>query len=1129
MARLGRFVPNRPAGGAARPSVVLRYKPVDAAGGGGTTPPTFPATQTLTENAGTRSFGAVTTTAGDWLVVEIIVEINNAGQSFPPTCTGLTFTNQNDNGTAGGDCRILQYTAPDASGASRTVTITPAGGGATLNYRAVLTVVRGSTGPGTGKGTSITAQSVTVTRQGDHSAMFMTVGDFNTINNVAGATWLPGGASTLAADGTSADYMFGRWDDSGTAGTAAHGVNFASVTLSTPSAAVLEMLGTPSGGGGGTPVKGLTSLTVISASTVAKNAPVAELTPIALASSTVVAKKVAVATRTTAAFASTAAAKKVAVRNASALIGFNVSGGEFGTVPGTYGTDYQYDGQTSLNAIAALGVRTPIRVPIKIERLQPTPSAAFDSTEQTRILAFLDRIKSAGLTCVIEAHNFGRRIVSGSPIVLGSVGYTQADHVDFYSRLATLVASRPEVVGLGYNEPHDLPGAAGSFGSVTTRYDWEVSGNGVMGWVGEGTATIARSVTAPLLDGTAYLAATKTMAAGFDTIRVNDAAQLPNDISSAGATLRAKVMVPSGAPGTGWEARIEVQNASFTYIQGPYTALTPGTAAVLEFTPTAGLLTDKRGIAIQFDATGVNTSVTVKVDTLQQGTLTGAQTPTQQWQSADQAAYTAAVAAGFSGADREWHAAGYQFSSAKDYSTINGSPWITPTTLPVLYEAHSYGDDDRSGTYVASFATETTNATGQGFASVSTRWVAWASDFINWCAVNKVRGVIGELGWPDDSNWNASGAAVITAATTAGIRVTYWALGELWGTSYALSAWEWTGTVYSPNQQATVLSPLFIPTVITTPVVAISTTAVKQARPVKTTTPIVAISTTGAAKKKAVATTTPIAAIAAINRSPVRSVSVNSSIALASITTVAHKGSTAVLASVVLASQSSIAKKTAVLGLTTAVIISTNAAKKVAAEKVTTAAAIISTEAVGHRATRTTTTPVVLTNNNVVVRRASAVAFTGIVLESDIVRGIVPHPVKAFTTVVAMSSSAVRRIAAPSVLTPVVVATTVIEKKRAIAFVSSQIVVTSGGSERKVAKPSSLTPVLLSNRQPVKHLGRTGATTFLVLSVTNEVERPLEFGVGAQGEGMAPIGRVDRGAIPLGLMSVGNVPVGRQG
>src|SRR3954465_9041950 len=76
-------------------------QPPDTGGGGGgtTTAPTYPDAQNLAEGTGTRSLPAVTTAAGDYLVVEIIAEANTVGESYPPTCPGLTLTVQNDAGT----------------------------------------------------------------------------------------------------------------------------------------------------------------------------------------------------------------------------------------------------------------------------------------------------------------------------------------------------------------------------------------------------------------------------------------------------------------------------------------------------------------------------------------------------------------------------------------------------------------------------------------------------------------------------------------------------------------------------------------------------------------------------------------------------------------------------------------------------------------------------------------------------------------------------------------------------------------------------------------------------------------------------------------------------------------------
>jgi len=199
--------------------------------------PTFPDAKDLVEGTGTRAFAAVTTTAADWLVVEIMTEQNTGGETFPPSGGGLTYTLQNDAGVGGGDCRHLHYTAPDVAGGSRTVTITPNSG--TRLYRARLTVVRGSDGPGTGKGTSVSAQTVNVTRQRNNSALFMTVGDF-AAGAIGTPVWIPEGLTVASQQGSGATYLFGRLDDADTADAALSGISTPS--YATPSVAVLEML-----------------------------------------------------------------------------------------------------------------------------------------------------------------------------------------------------------------------------------------------------------------------------------------------------------------------------------------------------------------------------------------------------------------------------------------------------------------------------------------------------------------------------------------------------------------------------------------------------------------------------------------------------------------------------------------------------------------------------------------------------------------------------------------------------------------------------------------------------------------------------------------------------------------------
>lgn len=238
MPRLGRRQPGL-RGGTPHPAIVSRGR---WPGPGTWTPPSAVGTPgQLAGGAGTRSFGAVTTQAGDWLVVEVVTEGTAVLATVTPTAAGLTFVQQNSIAPANHTV-VQHYTAPDATGGSRTVTMTPSGGSnpTTSHYAARLTVVRGSGGPG-GKATSGTAEYVLAARQQDNSMLFMTVGDW-----AAGApgtpTWAPSGVTTSSQqDGSAATYVFGRLDDAGVVNTENSGL--ATPLFATPTVAVLEMLG----------------------------------------------------------------------------------------------------------------------------------------------------------------------------------------------------------------------------------------------------------------------------------------------------------------------------------------------------------------------------------------------------------------------------------------------------------------------------------------------------------------------------------------------------------------------------------------------------------------------------------------------------------------------------------------------------------------------------------------------------------------------------------------------------------------------------------------------------------------------------------------------------------------------
>jgi hypothetical protein len=464
------------------------------------------------------------------------------------------------------------------------------------------------------------------------------------------------------------------------------------------------------------------------------------------------------------------------------------SGGEFGSsvIPGVYGTDYHYDSATSVSYLAGRGHKI-VRFPFLWERIQHTLGAALDTTELGRLQTYVANAASAGIGVVLDVHNYCRYSISGTTHVLGDGTLTQAHFVDLWTRLSTAFNGVAGIAGYGLmNEPHDLTGTTGSYTPASTLYDFDTS---VQGWVEEtstGTVTDQASV---VHDGAKALQVVKTVSSGSPNIRINDAAG-NSAVITGGQTIAAWVQVASGTAGT-WTAHMEMQNSSFAWQAGSDFSLTPGTWTLITYTPSSAIWSGHHGIGIQFTGSGISgtPSVTVYADTVSQGTLTGSLTAPQVWEQAAQAAVTAIRG---NSDTTPIMVGGYDFSSADQWPVSHPAAFITDSANNTYYEAHLYFDDNASGTYSNSFATETTDANGESFYSVVGRARTRLSHFTDWCATQGVKGFIGEVGWPngsDATSWNAVGEAIYKDCDLAGFWVSYWSSGEWFGTTYALSAY----------------------------------------------------------------------------------------------------------------------------------------------------------------------------------------------------------------------------------------------------------------------------------------------------------------------------------------------------
>lgn len=125
---------------------------------------------------------------------------------------------------------------------------------------------------------------------------------------------------------------------------------------------------------------------------------------------------------------------------------------------------------------------------------------------------------------------------------------------------------------------------------------------GTSPWHAETTGASVSSGT-PAHSGAHSLAATApSTSASTAVLRVNDAGT--NTLAaSAGGTLTAWVLLPAGAPGSGWKADLELQDSAWAWHAGPRVDLVPGQWTKVALVPTAATWTGHRGLGVQVVST----------------------------------------------------------------------------------------------------------------------------------------------------------------------------------------------------------------------------------------------------------------------------------------------------------------------------------------------------------------------------------------------------------------------------------------------------------------------------------------------------------------------------------------------
>ncbi len=144
--------------------------------------------------------------------------------------------------------------------------------------------------------------------------------------------------------------------------------------------------------------------------------------------------------------------------------GANIAGGDFGTVPGTYGIDYTYPTKAEVDYYADRGFNA-LRLPFLWERVQPKlygglESAADGTGDFDRIRQVVKWITGRGMVAVLDLHNYGGRNVDGVPAKVGSAALPTLALNDLWVRLANAFKDDERVWFGLMNEPTGIAAAA---------------------------------------------------------------------------------------------------------------------------------------------------------------------------------------------------------------------------------------------------------------------------------------------------------------------------------------------------------------------------------------------------------------------------------------------------------------------------------------------------------------------------------------------------------------------------------------------------------------------------------------------------------------------------------------------
>jgi hypothetical protein len=138
----------------------------------------------------------------------------------------------------------------------------------------------------------------------------------------------------------------------------------------------------------------------------------------------------------------------------SRMFGVNLAGGEGGTVPGTYGTNYIYPNANEFTYYNGKN-QNLIRLPFRWKRVQRTLYGALDSAEMTRLDSVIALASARGMKVLLDMHDYAR--YDGN--LIGSTAVPNSAFTDVWQKIADRYKTNTAIWAYGImNEPHSTGG-----------------------------------------------------------------------------------------------------------------------------------------------------------------------------------------------------------------------------------------------------------------------------------------------------------------------------------------------------------------------------------------------------------------------------------------------------------------------------------------------------------------------------------------------------------------------------------------------------------------------------------------------------------------------------------------------